>query len=126
MSPQKSGFSFVAKRGEVRPPRQALQDGHQTLRFGADGSRLQAQKPDAQLVAKINAVFEEYLGLHDDELALSIWELGRDCTDLLGMDQKLRASAELAAFAFPDELVFDMWGIVDDQKRRQAGQADLD
>ncbi|CAD5225141.1 unnamed protein product [Bursaphelenchus okinawaensis] len=120
ISPFKTGFSFLAKRPEVRPKASAdVQDGCQTLRFFANGQTKVEEAPNKVLLSKINKVFEEYLGVNDDELALSIWELGKKCGDLMEMNDKLRASADLSAFSFPDELIFDMWGIVDDHKNQR-------
>ncbi|CAD5231576.1 unnamed protein product [Bursaphelenchus xylophilus] len=120
VSPFKNGFSFLAARSEVRPrASQDVGDGCQTLRFFANGQSTVQEAPNKVLLAKINKVFEEYLGVNDDELALSIWELGRGCGDLMEMEDKLRASEDLSAFSFPDELIFDMWGIVDDHKNNR-------
>lgn len=58
--------------------------------------------------------------MHDDELALSVWEVGRQSSDLMSMSQQLRAHDELSAFEFPDELVFDMWGLVSDCKKKAS------
>ncbi|KAI6242673.1 hypothetical protein M3Y99_00172500 [Aphelenchoides fujianensis] len=109
-----------ASASAARPQLPAA-SGNQTVRFLADGRSVVQQEPvDKQLLAAINGIFEEYLGVHDDELALSIWELGRECSELLEMRDRLRQSAQLAPFEFPDELVFDMWGVVRDQKARKT------
>ncbi|TKR82435.1 hypothetical protein L596_016161 [Steinernema carpocapsae] len=65
----------------------------------------------------MNAVFDEYLGLHDDDLALTVWEIGSTCRGFVDMENKLRESS-VGVFGFPDELVFDMWGIVQDFKKK--------
>ena len=53
------------------------------------------------------------MGFNDDELALSIWNLMAESTDLLDLSRRIRGSDELSQFEFPEDLVFDMWGIVD-------------
>lgn len=42
-----------------------------------------------------------------------MWELGRDCTTLDELSKQIGVS-DVAAFEFPVELVYDMWGVIDD------------
>ncbi|KAI6242717.1 PDZ domain-containing protein [Aphelenchoides fujianensis] len=101
VSPKTSGFAAIGERSAARPQLPAA-SGNQTLRFLADGrSVVQGEAVDKQLLAAINAIFEEYLGVHDDELALNIWELGRECGELLEMRDRLRQSAQLARLRVP-------------------------
>jgi len=77
------------------------------------------EAPNKKLIECINKVFEEYLGFDDDDLALSIWKLASNCTNLFEMSAKIRESPELSQFEFPEDLIFDMWGIVDDFKHKR-------
>ncbi|KAI6180304.1 hypothetical protein M3Y98_00705600 [Aphelenchoides besseyi] len=138
VSPLSSGFSFVGQQQVPSTSTQKLsgESGNQTIRFFLErrsGNRRREfrfyvhsfaphlqEEPDHELIAKINAILEEYLGVNDDDLALNIWELGRDCSDLLEMRDRLRQSVELSPFQFPDELVFDFWGVVTDQKAKKC------
>ncbi|KAI6210364.1 hypothetical protein M3Y96_00320400 [Aphelenchoides besseyi] len=123
VSPLSSGFSFVGQQQVPSTSTQKLsgESGNQTIRFFSNGEvAIEDEEPDHELIAKINAILEEYLGVNDDDLALNIWELGRDCSDLLEMRDRLRQSVELSPFQFPDELVFDFWGVVTDQKAKNA------
>lgn len=121
VSPHRSGFSFVAKResAKLATPK-ALGSGTETIRFRANGqavvqvcanihrtakARLQ-EAPNRLIIDKLNQVFDQYLGLHDDDLAQTVMEIGRSCDDLLEMGERIRAS-EVGIFAFPDELVFE-------------------
>ncbi len=45
--------------------------------------------------------------------ALTVWELGRECGTLEELSHRIGQS-DVAAFEFPNELVFDMWGVIDD------------
>ncbi len=45
--------------------------------------------------------------------ALTVWELGRECGSLEELSARIGQS-DVAAFEFPVELVFDMWGVIDD------------
>lgn len=46
-------------------------------------------------------------------LALNVWEMGRDCETLKELSTRFGQS-DVAAFEFPAELVYDLWGVVDD------------
>jgi len=80
---------------------------------------VQEESPNKKLIECINGVFETYLGFDDDDLALSIWKLASGCSNLLEMSKRIRESSELSQFDFPEELIFDMWGIVDDYKHKR-------
>ncbi|TKR82436.1 hypothetical protein L596_016161 [Steinernema carpocapsae] len=119
VSPKKSGFNFIAPRNVLTsvPSPNSLGSGHQTLRFKANGKAVLQEAPNIEIVERMNAVFDEYLGLHDDDLALTVWEIGSTCRGFVDMENKLRESS-VGVFGFPDELVFDMWGIVQDFKKK--------
>lgn len=113
----KTGFSHISARSS-RVPNKTTNDvtsGTGTLRFKANGDVVIQEAPDKMIISAMNDVFDSYLGLHDDELALSIWELGRDCQDAMELSKKIQES-EMKIFEFPDELIFDMWGVIDDFK----------
>lgn len=80
--------------------------------------------PKKKLIECINKIFEEYLGFDDDDLALSVWNVASDCNNLLEMSERIRDSPELSQFEFPEDLVFDMWGVVDDYKNKRLGNAE--
>ncbi|KAK0404917.1 hypothetical protein QR680_017698 [Steinernema hermaphroditum] len=122
ISPLKSGFNFIAPRSgrgaSARPTNSgALGSGTQTLRFKANGAAVLQEAPSNEIVDLINAVLDRYLGLNDDDLALTVWEIGATCSDLLDMEERISASP-IGVIGFPEELVFDMWGIVQDYKKK--------
>jgi hypothetical protein len=48
------------------------------------------EAPSPLIIVHINDVFAAYLGFHDDDLALQVWELGRDCETLLEMISRIK------------------------------------
>lgn len=123
VSPHRSGFSFISKRETSRlvSPK-ALGSGTETIRFRANGQAVVQvrtmfvfafcynsfqEAPNRVVIEKLNAVFDQYLGLHDDDLAQTVMEIGRNCDNLLDMGERIRAS-EIGIFQLPDELVFDV------------------
>uniref|UniRef100_A0A0N4ZNV5 PDZ domain-containing protein n=1 Tax=Parastrongyloides trichosuri TaxID=131310 RepID=A0A0N4ZNV5_PARTI len=118
IEPLKSGFSQISTRGNRIPGKSTtgITSGMETLRFKANGEAVIQEAPDQMIILAMNEIFESYLGLHDDELALSMWELGRGCNNILEFTEQINKS-DMASIEFPDELIFDMWGVVDDYKK---------
>ncbi|CAB3402412.1 unnamed protein product [Caenorhabditis bovis] len=110
----------------VKMPKQKLASSADclkgTIRFKSDGGfaveDIQSQIIQAEMCAKLNEVFDNYLGVQDDQLAMRIWETASNCETLFQLSNAIKKS-ELAMFDFPDGLVFDMWGIIGDLKREQ-------
>lgn len=115
ISPLTSGFSFIQPKNKFGKQQQTK--GMGTIRFKASGGVvLQMDGRNEQIIDKLNDLFDTYLGVQDDELAETIWDTAQTCKTLTEMMQKIRGS-ELQEFDFPDELIFDMWGIVSDLAR---------
>lgn len=96
-----------------------------TIRFKSNGlvtvNSVQEEAPEKEIIAKLNSVFDSYLGVQDDQLAMRVWEEASKCTGLSELSDAI-AKTELSIFEFPEELVFDMWGIIGDWKRCQQKQ----
>uniref|UniRef100_A0A0N5CCW3 PDZ domain-containing protein n=1 Tax=Strongyloides papillosus TaxID=174720 RepID=A0A0N5CCW3_STREA len=120
IEPYKTGFSHISSRSSRIPTKTTndITSGTGTLRFKANGEAVLQEAPDQMIISAMNDVFDSYLGLHDDELALSIWEIGRDCQDAIELTNKIKES-EMNDFQFPEELIFDMWGVIDDFKNER-------
>ncbi|GMT18926.1 hypothetical protein PFISCL1PPCAC_10223, partial [Pristionchus fissidentatus] len=117
VNPFQSGFSFIAPRTNVKAPTKSVENGGMTLRIKTQGpSVIQAAPPDAALLAGINAIFENYLGVNDDQLALLLAEMAMVSQSFLELSAKVKES-ELAVFQLPDEFVFDVWGVLSDVRR---------
>ncbi|CAA92600.2 PDZ domain-containing protein [Caenorhabditis elegans] len=93
-----------------------------TIRFKSEGGfaveDIQDQMIQAEMCGKLNELFDQYLGVQDDQLAMRIWETASNCETLWQLSEAIKQS-ELSMFEFPDGLVFDMWGIIGDLKREQ-------
>uniref|UniRef100_A0A8R1DX02 PDZ domain-containing protein n=1 Tax=Caenorhabditis japonica TaxID=281687 RepID=A0A8R1DX02_CAEJA len=115
-----------AASGTMKP---AKKSGDQlakgTIRFKSEGGfaveDIRDQMIQAEMCGKMNELFDQYLGVQDDQLAMRIWETAADCQTLWQLSEAIKQS-ELAMFDFPDGLVFDMWGIIGDLKREQQSK----
>ncbi|ETN75829.1 hypothetical protein NECAME_12082 [Necator americanus] len=116
ISPKQSGFQLIAPRNSLAS-RKLLNNGQQTLRFKANGGVvIEEGALDRAMIGRLNEVLDSYLGVQDDQMAQGLWDLALKCETLPQMNKAVRES-ELSVFGFPDELVFDMWGIVSDWRR---------
>ena len=128
VEPQQSGFSFVGPRKSgstssnasttTKKMNEKIQDGTQTLRFRANGHAVMQEAPSQAVVDKINDIFETYLGFNDDVLALAGWEIASKAKNYVDL-KNLFADSDLGGFGFPDELYFDVWGAVDDYRKKR-------
>ncbi|CAJ0597333.1 unnamed protein product [Cylicocyclus nassatus] len=117
VSPKQSGFQLIAPRNSLSS-KKTLNDGQRTLRFKANGGVvIEEGALDRVMIGRLNEVLDSYLGVQDDQMAQSLWDLALKCETLSEMNKAVRDS-ELSIFDFPDELVFDMWGIVSDWRRK--------
>ncbi|PIO73011.1 hypothetical protein TELCIR_05032 [Teladorsagia circumcincta] len=119
VSPKQSGFQQIGPRS-LTTHKQSINDGMRTLRFKANGGVVIEEKAvDKVMIGRLNDILDSYLGVQDDQMAQSLWDLAMSCETLPQMNKAVRES-ELSVFEFPEELVFDMWGVVGDWRRSQA------
>jgi len=126
VEPQKSGFSFVGPRStsssaansSLNKKVEDIQDGNQTLRFRSNGNAVLQEAPSKIVIDKINEIFETYLGFNDDVLALAGWEIASKAQNYVDL-KNLFADSDLGGFGFPDELLFDIWGAIDDYRKKR-------
>jgi hypothetical protein len=71
---------------------------------------------DKKALERINSILEQFVGIADDELALSIWEVGQSQRNPHDFLIALR-NGELSVFEFNQDLIFDLWGAVHDTIR---------
>ncbi|RCN42574.1 PDZ/DHR/GLGF domain protein [Ancylostoma caninum] len=140
VSPKQSGFQLIAPRNSLAS-KKLLNNGQQTLRFKANGGVvIEEGALDRVMIGRLNEVLDSYLGVQDDQMAQALWDLALKCETLPEMNKAVREvkflkslykcnpckcisrqsfclQSELSIFDFPDELVFDMWGIVSDWRR---------
>ncbi|KAK5970647.1 PDZ domain-containing protein [Trichostrongylus colubriformis] len=119
VSPKQSGFQQIAPRS-LTTHKQSINDGMRTLRFKANGGVvIEEGAVDKVMIDRLNDILDSYLGVQDDQMAQALWDLAMTCETLPQMNKAVRES-ELSVFDFPEELVFDMWGVVGDWRRSQA------
>ncbi|KAE9419818.1 hypothetical protein Angca_008987 [Angiostrongylus cantonensis] len=122
VSPKQSGFQQIASRSTASRKKN-VNDGMQTLRFKATGGVvIEEGVVDKEMIGRLNEILDSYLGVQDDQMAQSLWELALSCKTLPDMSKAVKES-ELSVFDFPEELVFDMWGVVGDSRRTRDNQA---
>ncbi|CAI2350643.1 unnamed protein product [Caenorhabditis sp. 36 PRJEB53466] len=115
----------TAEIGTMKAPKKTNELAKGTIRFKSEGGfaveDIQDQMIQAEMCGKLNELFDQYLGVQDDQLAMRIWETAANCDTLWQLGEAIKQS-ELAMFDFPDGLVFDMWGIIGDLKREQRNK----
>ncbi|RWS24928.1 PDZ domain-containing protein GIPC1-like protein [Leptotrombidium deliense] len=92
--------------------------GKETLRLSANGPPVVEEtvdKSEQMAIQKINALLESFMGIHDNELSIQIWMLGKGINNphdfLLAIE-----NSDLEVFGFSDEFVFDLWGAISDAR----------
>ena len=120
IEPSKGGFSSIGPRlvSNNQPPN--LGSGRETLRLRANGSPVSSTSElSTSVIEKINVLLESFMGIHDNELATQIWEIGsthgnpHDFVMAIG-------DSDLQIFGFNEDLLFDLWGVINDSKTGQA------
>uniref|UniRef100_A0A914XLD5 PDZ domain-containing protein n=1 Tax=Plectus sambesii TaxID=2011161 RepID=A0A914XLD5_9BILA len=109
IEPKKPGFSPTESHSLTAQKGTEMK----TAQSKARDSVISRETLSPLIVNRINDIFDAYLGFHDHHLALTVWELGRDCETLKELRARIGQSVG-AAFGFPAELVDDVWGVVDD------------
>ncbi|XP_024421248.2 PDZ domain-containing protein GIPC2 [Desmodus rotundus] len=104
----KSGNSSAGRSGT----------GRETLRLRPKGPATVEEVPSetkVKAIEKVDELLELYMGIRDADLASTIFEAGKDKRN---PDEFAVALDEtLGDFAFPDEFVFDAWGVIGDARR---------
>lgn len=83
--------------------------------MGSPISSINNQPISTPVIDKINILLESFMGIHDNELATQIWEIGsahlnpHDFVMAVG-------SSDLHIFGFNEDLLFDLWGVINDNK----------
>lgn len=141
IEPQKNGFGNIGPRSDPRKGKKpAYGSGKETLRFKADGNaQIQAVRlffftynfmlmelidvlyfikvDDAATIGidKINGILENFMGINDNELASQIWDSAVGKSNSMDFAEAIDKS-DLEAFAFPDDFVIEVWGVVTDAR----------
>ncbi|EHH61763.1 hypothetical protein EGM_19850, partial [Macaca fascicularis] len=115
----KKAFEIEPRSKAGKSSGEKIGSGRATLRLRSKGPATVEEMPSetkAKAIEKIDDVLELYMGIRDIDLATTMFEAGKD---KVNPDEFAVALDEtLGDFAFPDEFVFDVWGVIGDAKRR--------
>jgi PDZ domain-containing protein GIPC len=56
------------------------------------------------------------MGIHDSELAQTIWELGRNFESNPHEFCEAISQSDIADFGFGEDFIFDLWGAINDAR----------
>ncbi|KAI4549397.1 hypothetical protein MG293_001727 [Ovis ammon polii] len=92
--------------------------GRETLRLRSKGPATVEEVPSEtkeKAIGKVDDLLELYMGIRDIDLATTMFEAGKD----KGNPDEFAVALDetLGDFAFPDEFVFDVWGVIGDAKQ---------
>jgi hypothetical protein len=99
----------------------AVGTGKQTMRMKSGKVQDRDEIVDVA-VAKINSLLEVFMGIHDSELAQTIWELGRNYVNPHEFCVAVNQS-EIADFGFSEDFIFDLWGAISDARDGRLTQS---
>lgn len=117
--PKKGGFAAIAPRqtkGSSSKNSDIVGSGRATLRLRSKGTAV-VEEPlswEIKAISKIDDLLEMFIGIRDAELANTLIDLGKNLEN--PSDYALAVDDKLGDFAFPDEIVFDIWGAIHDAK----------
>ncbi|XP_035969302.2 PDZ domain-containing protein GIPC2 [Halichoerus grypus] len=108
----------VEPRSKAGKSSEKIRTGRETLRLRSKGPATMEDMPSEtkkKAIEKIDDLLELYMGIQDTDLATTIFEAGKD----KGNPDEFAVALDetLGDFAFPDEFVFDVWGVIGDVKR---------
>lgn len=114
VEPTREGFLNIGARGSKQQSQKSVGNGKQTMRMKSGVVEDQDDSVDIA-VAKINSLLETFMGIHDSELAQTIWELGRHHENPHDFCEAITQS-EIADFGFSEDFIFDLWGSINDAR----------
>ncbi|XP_039262475.1 PDZ domain-containing protein GIPC2-like [Styela clava] len=119
VEPRKA-FDMIAQRKAPQSTANSnnVGTGKATLRLRSKGpATVQAIPTESEdkAVGKIDDCLESFMGIRDTELASTIYEAGKTCSN---PDQFVASlESQLGEFGFPENFIFDVWGVLSDAKR---------
>lgn len=115
VEPSREGFLNISARSS-KPSNQSksVGSGKQTMRMKSGKVEEKDEIVDLA-VAKINSLLELFMGIHDSELAQTIWELGRNYTNPHEFCEVISHS-DISDFGFSEDFIFDLWGAINDAR----------
>ncbi|RNA14889.1 PDZ domain-containing GIPC3 [Brachionus plicatilis] len=113
VEPTREGFLNIGARNS-KQVQKSVSNGKQTMRMKSGKVEERDEFVDLA-VAKINSLLETFMGIHDSDLAQTIWELGRDYKNPHEFIEAISKS-EICDFGFSEDFVFDLWGAISDAR----------
>ncbi|CAF0779343.1 unnamed protein product [Brachionus calyciflorus] len=114
VEPTREGFLNIGARNSKQQVQKSVGNGKQTMRMKS--GKVEDRDEFVELaVAKINSLLETFMGIHDSDLAQTIWELGRNYTNPHEYLEAINQS-EIADFGFSEDFIFDLWGAISDAR----------
>lgn len=118
----KKAFDMISQRSaKTGPSSTSITSGKSTLRLRSHGIATIEAIPTAaeeEAVGRIDDLLESFMGIRDGDLAKTIWECGKSKNN---PDQLLSAlDQEVGEFGFPQDFIFDVWGVVTDTKMKST------
>lgn len=104
----------IAARSSKQTAPKPVGNGKQTMRMKSGKVEDRDEVVDVA-VAKINSLLEVFMGIHDSDLAQTIWELGKNYMNPHEFCNALTGS-EIADFGFSEDFIFDLWGAISDAR----------
>lgn len=119
VEPMRGGFDGIAPRqskGSSSKNSEIVGSGKATLRLRSKGPAVIEEVPswEGKAVVKIDDLLESFLGIRDPELANTLLDLGKKLEN--PSDYAIAIDDQLGDFAFPDDFIFDIWGVITDAK----------
>ena len=120
--PKKGGFGAIAPRqakgssGSSSRNAEIVGSGRATLRLKSKGEAVVEEAPswETKAIGKIDDLLEMFIGIRDPELANTLIDIGKNLNN--PSDFALQVDEKMGDFAFPDEIIFDVWGVLHDAK----------
>uniref|UniRef100_A0A8D1XBY9 PDZ domain-containing protein n=1 Tax=Sus scrofa TaxID=9823 RepID=A0A8D1XBY9_PIG len=114
----KKAFEIEPRSKAGKSSTEKIGTGRETLRLRSKGPATVEEVPSeakVKAIAKIPDIIELYIDMQQLDIATTMFEAGKD----KGNPDEFAVALDetLGDFAFPDEFVFDVWGVIGDAKR---------
>ncbi|XP_033121687.1 PDZ domain-containing protein GIPC1-like [Anneissia japonica] len=106
-----------AAKVATAPNDDKVKTGKETLRLRSTGQARVEAIPlewETRAVKRIDDLLESFMGIRDEELAGTMVDLGKDKKSPIDFQTAL--DQQLGDFAFPDDIIFDIWGAITDAR----------
>ncbi|KAI3385555.1 hypothetical protein SNEBB_008535 [Seison nebaliae] len=113
IEPQSTDWELNDGRKTIRLPN-SLKNGRQTFRLSKNNNESLPQMiVNEEIIKNINELLESYLGIHDRDLAQSIYECSQNVDDPSSFAHTIN-KGDLSQFEFDTSFIFDLWGAITD------------